>query len=205
MTLAPLFISRLSLILALALPFHAHAAQTAQAWFGEQGYVPPAQTRIIACHGYGCARRMALVVDAALLTRARGALRGARTSPEAERKAIGDVVRSYTAYLARQFGGRPDLPGSPPQMSGVHGQMDCLDESANTTSLLLVLQDQGLLVHHRVQRPQSRGFFIDGRYPHTTAVIGERKTGREWAVDPWGMAPGQRPDILPIAAWRQAS
>jgi hypothetical protein len=83
--------------------------------------------------------------------------------------------------------------------------MDCVDETANTTSLLLVLEEQGWLVHHRVERPQSRGLFIDGRYPHVTAIVAEKRTGREWAVDPWARAPGQRPDILPLERWRQES
>jgi hypothetical protein len=116
-----------------------------------------------------------------------------------------EVIRSYTAYLAASLGGRPDVPGSPPQMSGVHGQMDCLDETANTTSLLLVLQERGLLTYHVVEHPESRGFFFDGRYPHFTAVIAEKRTGAEWAVDPWRKAPGQRPEILPLDQWRQDS
>jgi hypothetical protein len=205
MKLAPLLISKLLPILAVALPFQAGATQPAQSWFSEQGYVPPMGTRIVACHGYGCSRRIALRVDASLLSRASGILRAGRGSPDAERQAIGEIIRSYTAYLARQVGGRPDIPGSPPQMSGVHGQMDCIDETANTTSFLIVLQDQGFLAHHRVERPQSRGFFFDGRYPHTTAIITESRTGREWAVDPWRRAPGQKPDILPLVVWRQDS
>lgn len=205
MKIAPLFILRFVPIVAVMLPFHVGAAQPAQSWYGEQGYVAPSSTRIVACHGYGCSRRTALIVDSSLLSQASGLLKSRQASPEAERTAIREVVRSYTAYLSRQVGGKPDLPGSPPQMSGVHGQMDCIDETANTTSLLLVLQEQGLLVHHQVERPQTRGFFFDGRYPHTTAIIAEKKTGREWAVDPWRKAPGQRPDILPLAVWRQDS
>jgi hypothetical protein len=83
--------------------------------------------------------------------------------------------------------------------------MDCIDEATNTTSLLLVLQDRGLLAYHSVERPQSRGLFIDGRYPHTTAVIVEKRTGSAWAIDPWPRAPGQQPDILPLERWRQVS
>ena len=90
-------------------------------------------------------------------------------------------------------------------MAGQYGQMDCLDETANTTSLLVELDTRGLLAHHHVARPESRGFFFDGRYPHFTAVIVEGKAGIEWAVDPWRHAPGQRPDILPLSQWRQDS
>ncbi len=148
---------------------------------------------------------MALAVDGAWLRRAGAILRSGRISPAAERRALGEVVRAYTAYLASSFGGAPDSPGSPPGLSGRHGQMDCVDEAANTTSLLLVLQDQGLLAHHQVGRPQSRGFFFDGRYPHTTAVMADRRTGQEWAVDPWKKAPGRIPDIVPLSHWRQDS
>jgi hypothetical protein len=199
----PLFISSILPILTVISP--AAGSQPAQSWFVQQGYVEPAGNRIIACHGYGCSRRMAISVDGAWLSRAGATLKAAQRSPDAERRAIGEVIRTYTAYLATSIGGRPDVPGSPPQMSGVHGQMDCVDETANTTSLLLVLQEQGLLAHHKVERPQSRGFFIDGRYPHTTAIIAEKRTGLEWAVDPWAKAPGQHPDILPLAQWRQDS
>ena len=90
-------------------------------------------------------------------------------------------------------------------MAGQYGQMDCLDETANTTSLLVELDTRGLLAHHHAARPELRGFFFDGRYPHFTAVIVEGKAGIEWAVDPWRHAPGQRPDILPLSQWRQDS
>ncbi|WP_154661144.1 hypothetical protein [Microvirga lotononidis] len=199
-----LILKALPFLLFMAPPATA-ASLPAQSWFNQQGYVGPSGSRIIACHGYGCVRRMAISVDGAWLSRAREMLRSNQGSPDAERQALSEVIRSYTAYLSTSLGGKPDVPGSPPQMSGVYGQMDCLDETANTTSVLLVLQEQGLLAHHVVQYPESRGFFLDGRYPHFTAVITEKRTGTAWAVDPWKKAPGQRPDILPLTRWRQDS
>jgi hypothetical protein len=200
----PLFIPAALLLLLMTSPIAA-ASPRPQSWFGQQGYVTPTGARIIACHGYGCSRRLAISVEGVWLGRARAALRAGQGSPEAERRALGDVVKAYTAYLAASFGGKPDDPGSPARMSGVSGQMDCLDETANTTSLLLVLQEQGLLAHHVVEHPESRGFFFDGRYPHFTAVIAEKRTGSTWAVDPWDRAPGQKPEILPLDQWRQDS
>lgn len=180
------------------------AGESARRWFTEQGYAPPSGGRVFACHGYGCSRRLPVMLDGNIIPRA-AALLGSTESAEAERRAIGEVVRIYTAQLARELGGAPDRPGSPYEMSGQHGQMDCLDETANTTSLLVELDNQGLLRHHRVESPQSRGFFLDGRYPHFTAVIAEKKSGGAWAVDPWRYAPGKTPDILPLAKWRQDS
>jgi hypothetical protein len=201
----PLLIWVLLPLLLTASPRGALAFEPPQSWYAERGYVAPAGTRIVACHGYGCSRRMEMVMDEGLMSRVGTALRAGRGSPEAERRAVSEVVRAYTAHLAASFGSDPDLPRSPPHLSGVAGQMDCVDETANTTSLLLVLEAQGWLVHHRVERPQSRGLFIDGRYPHVTAIVAEKRTGREWAVDPWARAPGQRPDILPLERWRQES
>lgn len=201
----PYLISASLLLIPALYPRAAAAGQEPQSWFLEQGYVPPANDRIVACHGYGCARRTALAVEPSLIHRAGTILKSGRPTPEMERRALGEVVKLYTSYLAIQIGSAPDRPKSPPSLSGQTGQMDCVDEAANTTSLLLVLQDHGLLVHHRVERPQSRGIFIDGRYPHTTAIIAEKGSRREWAVDPWAKAPGERPDILPLAQWRQDS
>lgn len=193
------------MLLPLLMPLRpAVAFQPPQNWFAERGYVQPTGRRIVACHGYGCARRMEIPIDDSLLRQA-AAILAAQRSPAAERQGLREVVRRYTAYLAASFGGRPDVPGSPPGMSGLHGQMDCVDQTANTTSLLLMLQDNKLLRHHRVERPQSRGFFLDGRYPHTTAVIVETTAGAQWAVDPWRRAPGQKPEILPLSRWRQDS
>lgn len=198
----PLLISAFSAL--LPLPSSA-ASSAAMGWFQSQGYVGPNGTRIIACHGYGCVRRQVISVDGGWLSRAKSLLKAGSSSPQAERDALAQVVGTYTAYVTASIGGKPDIPGSPAQMSGVHGQMDCLDETANTTSLLLVLQEQGLLTHHRVEAPESRGFFLDGRYPHFTAIITEKRTGEGWAVDPWRRAPGQRPEVLPLNQWRQAS
>ena len=51
----------------------------------------------------------------------------------------------------------------------------------------------------------SRGLFVDGREPHTTAVIVENATGTEWSVDSWTKAYGQIPDIMTITEWKARS
>ncbi len=175
----------------------------AQAWMTAAGYVPPTRDRIVACHGYGCTRRAALAIDPAWFTAVSAAMKAGRASPSAERKALGTAIRIYTANVSRQLGGEPDAPKSPPSLSGTHGQMDCLDVSANTTSLLLVLKERGLMVHHDIEGPVSRGVFLDGRYPHTSAAISEAASGTAWVVDPWGQAPGATPAIVPLEQWRQ--
>jgi hypothetical protein len=181
------------------------AATPARAWLDRQGYAPPTSRQIVACHGYGCSRRTTIPLASAWLSRATAILNAGKRSPAAERDALRSVVQVYTSTLAAAFGGRRDQPRSPPALSGRQGQMDCLDTTANTISLLLVLEDAGLLSHHRLDRPESRGIFLDGRYPHFTAVIRENASGRPWAIDPWTRAPGQDPEILPLKVWQEAS
>ena len=69
--------------------------------------------------------------------------------------------------------------------SHIKGQMDCIDESTNTRGFLLYLAERGLLKFHKVGRNVSRGFFVDGRYPHLTAIIidpGRHEMGRRFLV-----------------------
>lgn len=87
--------------------------------------------------------------------------------------------------------------------ANVRGQMDCIDEATNTTSLLAYAQSQGWLKFYRVKHPASRGFFLDGKYPHASAVIKDKITGQAYAVDSWRLANGMPPDILALERWFQ--
>jgi hypothetical protein len=51
----------------------------------------------------------------------------------------------------------------------------------------------------------SRGLFVDGKQPHTTAVIVENANGTQWSVDSWTKAYGQNPDIMTISEWKTKS
>ena len=53
---------------------------------------------------------------------------------------------------------------------------DCWDTTRNTTSLLLVLQEWGLLKYHTVGDPHYRGNALVLQTPHNTAVLVERAT-----------------------------
>jgi hypothetical protein len=71
----------------------------------------------------------------------------------------------------------------------------------NTLSLLLVLREWGLLRHHAVGSPRFRGSILLGQTPHNTAVLRERASGREWAVDMWTRAYGELPDVMTLEQW----
>ena len=80
------------------------------------------------------------------------------------------------------------------------GQLDCIDETSNTTTVLELLDRAGLLVWHEVRGPMSRFFVYDG-WPHTTAVIVETATGEAYAVDSWFHDNGQPAEVVPLEQW----
>jgi hypothetical protein len=63
---------------------------------------------------------------------------------------------------------------------------------------------QGYLKHHEVLEPTARGFFLDGRYPHATAVLRENISGEKWAIDSWPRANAEPPVIQLLSVWRRA-
>ncbi|MBZ0093609.1 MAG: hypothetical protein K8F27_15490 [Sulfuricellaceae bacterium] len=81
-------------------------------------------------------------------------------------------------------------------------EMDCIDESTNTTTYLRLFVHDGLLRWHTVEDRATRGWFLFG-WPHTTAVIRERASGVSYAVDSWFLDNGQPPFILPLDEWRR--
>jgi hypothetical protein len=129
------------------------------------------------CHGYGCKFRSRLVLTASDGARFRSIMSAGAGSPKAERAAISRAVRAYEerTFAATGFRDRPKTQIGKPE----RGQMDCIDESTNTRALLLYLAERGLLRHHKVERNVSRGFFVDKRYPHFTAVISD-PAGAKW-------------------------
>jgi hypothetical protein len=77
----------------------------------------------------------------------------------------------------------------------------CVLFSTNNTSLFLVLAQLGALVHHRPELPVSRGFLLDGRLPHTTAVVSEIKGDQRWAFDNWTRTYGEMPEVMTLEEW----
>ncbi len=122
-------------------------------------------------------------------------------SPEAERQLIKKAVSRLEVVIGKKVNTLNDKGGNFDGMFIHDGyQMDCIDESSNTTTYLTLMQKDNLLKWHQVQSTKTRGFFIFGM-PHTTAVIKENQSNKIWAVDSWFRDNGVEPDILPISQW----
>jgi len=79
-------------------------------------------------------------------------------------------------------------------------QLDCIAETSNTTTFLLLLERDKLLSRHRVRYPAHRGFLIWSS--HNTAVLEELATGRLWAIDSWYGPKGSPAPVWPLDLWQ---
>ena len=174
-------------------------------WFASQGGTLPSKTRVVICHGFGCHLKTSVGFSAADFATFARILAKGQASPAAERQAIRSAVAWAEKRVAPTVGSEDDVGGLDIWNAGERGQMDCLDEATNTTSYLLVAEQRGLLRHHTVARPVSRGFFLDGRYPHATAVVVENGSGQAYAVDSWPHGNGVEPNVMTLETWQARS
>ncbi|WP_034491432.1 hypothetical protein [Afifella pfennigii] len=178
----------------------AQTSSTYDGWYQAREARPPQGRKVFVCHAFGCLRTTPVTFTEAEVKALTLPLRDAAT-PAAERAAISDSVQAYERIVGARIGTSADTGGFEKIGGGDPTQMDCLDEATNTTSLLLLLAGEGALKHHQVLSPVARGFFLDGRYPHATAVIGEKGGGPRYAVDSWPNANAEPPEIMPLKAW----
>lgn len=159
---------------------------------------------VVVCHGFACAYRTPVVLTAADRVALAKLLRPGAASPQAERKAVAAAVAWFGRRIAPEAGTAGAKARAGRRDSGDPSQFDCIDSTSNTTNLMVMLDELGLLRHHVIDAPVSRGLF-DGRPPHTTAVLREIASGRRWAVDSWTHRSGEAPDVLPLGQWQAAS
>jgi hypothetical protein len=163
----------------------------------------PRPPNVLICHGFGCYYRTQIGFSAGDRGRLQSFMAGGRASPAAERKGIGEAYAWFERRVGPEAGTSKAIARTTPGYSRDRGQFDCFDKTHNATELLALLAHYGLLHHHVVDVPQSRGYLVNLRQHHTTAVIREKKSGKRWSVDGWTRANGQRPDIMPMEKWAE--
>ncbi|SNY93300.1 hypothetical protein SAMN04515647_3591 [Cohaesibacter sp. ES.047] len=196
----------LALIVATALGSCAtQKSDSPDRWIKTMNNRPVTKSTIYVCHAFGCKLKYAFHPTKKDIRKLKRILARGKRSPKAERKAIGKAVVWFEKRVGPAVGSDKDKGGLDMYNSGVPGQMDCIDEASNTTSLLVFAQKHGLLTHYKYQAPVARGFFLDGRYPHATAVIKNKKSGKRYAVDSWKFDNGVFPVIKPLDVWLSES
>jgi hypothetical protein len=162
---------------------------------------PPSAQRMTVCYGFVCRRREMLDFtpgDRSALTQI---LAAGHTSAAAERAAVQKAVIWFDRRMGPVIGTSQRVAKADIRALDDKHNYDCWDTTRNTTSLLLVLQQWGLLKYHVVGDPHYRGNALVLQTPHNTAVLVERATKVEWVVDMWPRGYAQSPDVMTVEKW----
>ena len=161
---------------------------------------PASRQKFTQCHGYSCTVKSPTGLDDSEWRGIEKIFTPVPKDAVSERIRIGEAVAALEKITGQKTGTDADLA-----MAGTlkenDRQLDCIDETINTTHYLRFLETGGLLKYHEPAPPTHRGYFIDGRWPHNTAVIREKATGALFVVDSFYKANGETPYILPRSQW----
>ncbi|MBB5049720.1 hypothetical protein HNR60_004502 [Rhodopseudomonas rhenobacensis] len=190
--------------IALSAAISAQAAEVSPAiaqLYTSVSIFPPSGNAMTVCYGFVCRRRHALEFgpgDRRALTQI---LSSGRGSAAAERAAVQKAVVWFDRRVGPVLGTDKRVARADFRAGADKANFDCWDTTRNTTSLLLLLQDWGLLKYHSVGNPHYRGNVLVLQTPHNTAVLLERATQVEWVVDLWTRGYAQSPDVMPVGQW----
>src|SRR5882757_5019480 len=109
---------------------------------------PPTATSMTVCYGFVCRRREILDFAPADRKALMQILGAGKASAAAERAAVQKAVVWFDRRMGPVIGTSRRVPKADFRYFDDKHNYDCWDTTRNTTSLLLVLQDGGLLKYH---------------------------------------------------------
>lgn len=167
--------------------------------------IEPSDNRVVVCHGYECRIKSGVSLNGTDIARLNTIMAGASQSAARERAAIARAIGWLERRVGPEAGTSEDRDYRDLASGGFPGQLDCIDEAANTTSYLMLLRRLGLVQRHTIGHPVSKGFLLNGTYPHVTAVLIEKSTDKQYAIDSWVFANGEEPLVMDLENWKNTS
>lgn len=125
-----------------------------------------------------------------------------------ERKQIKLAIARIESLVGHHTPIHRDLGMNLPVMEGIEksdlfpGQLDCIDESINTTRYLEIMAAKGLLQFHAVDKRAYRRSFIT---QHWAAQILDIDSGRQYIIDSWFEKNGEPPVLVSRERWQDLS
>ncbi len=172
----------------------------ADTFVSDQVITEPDRQRFSMCHAQGCKEVEQLSLSDNEWQRIQAHFLPPASSAQQERQQIAQAIAEFEKIIGPKTGTEQDKARLFAHM-GSPGQLDCIDESTNTTTYLNILKKQGLLRWHEPMDHVTRGFFIFG-WPHSSAAMREIHSEQEFAVDSWFEDNGKPPHIVPLELWR---
>lgn len=151
------------------------------------------------CRGYGCRHKSYVQLTEADWSQVAMVFASVQTA-EQEREAVATGVAALENIVGEKAGTYRDVAGATIRGHGPY-QLDCIDETINTSLYIQFFADKGWLKFHEIVTPARRGAFIDGEWPHNTAVIRVKSSHESYAIDSWYGKNGEAADIVPLDEW----
>ena len=148
------------------------------------------------CHGNGCSLRSKVSLAGSHWNQVMDHFKVPALNPEGERNQISQAIALIEVIVGKKIGSHTDV-GQNVYKYYDEGQMDCIDETINTSLYLHLLKESGALRLHLIEKPLHRGFFR----PHNTALVSEIRSGERYVIDSWFFKNGEEPSIVPAEAW----
>src|ERR1700730_16912596 len=190
------------MLIAPAMPAYSLELSAPQAaLYSTVSIFPPSAQRMTVCYGFVCRRREILDFGPGDRNALTQILSSGHGSAAAERAAVQKAVIWFDRRMGPVIGTNKRVAKADFRYFDDSHNYDCWDVTRNTTSLLLVLQEWGLLKFHVVGDPHYRGNALVLQTPHNTAVLVERATKVEWVVDLWPRGYSQPPDVMTVEKW----
>lgn len=155
------------------------------------------QNNISVCYNYGCKHEAQVELAGSEWAEIVELFTRQTQSSLEERKKISKAIALMEKLTGRYLGTSNDKAKN--SGTGEAGQMDCIDESRNTTSYLKLFEKKGWIKWHQIQNRALRRPYIFN--DHWTAVIKDNKSNQLYAVDSWFRGNGKEPVILTLEEW----
>ena len=159
----------------------------------------PVPSRFSVCHGNTCRLRSDISLSKAEWRSVRDVFATPPADAVAERRLIAQAIGMLEVMVGRQAGTLDDA-GGVGMHANVDEQLDCIDETTNSTAYMRMMAADGLLRFHQVGGPAHR-FVLSAWGPSNTATVTEIATGKRYAVDSFFLANGQPASVLSLDLW----
>ncbi|MDT7041615.1 hypothetical protein [Candidatus Nitronereus thalassa] len=167
----------------------------------------PTLSDFTVCQGYGCRIQKHIRLEPFVWDEVAKIFHPEPTSAGEERRRLGQAVAFLEMKIGAAIGASTDRAAAETFNTGPD-QLDCIDETVNTTTYLRLLSQHGLMRWHVIGTPNQRGWLLANLFGSTdfitnTAVIMEIESKTEFAIDSYFYPNGRPPKIMPLTEWRK--
>lgn len=163
----------------------------------------PRPENFVHCYDFTCRTTVPASIDQGELAAIARIFATPSVSAAEERARLGQAIAIWEEVIGAKTGTSADIGSESGDKFAGRFQQDCMDETFNTTSYLMMMRDAGWMRFHRVVYPSSRGFFSALDWPHHAATLEEAASGRRYVFDSWFYDNGNPPVVMPVEIWEK--